>query len=117
MQDHLLFVADGTTGTAHVYSSRTGALVAQYQFGPNGQSLINDVVITPHAAYFTDSYIPDLYEIPIGPGGRLGHGVIIRLSGPVAAFSSAGLNLNGIAATADGSTVIVDNTILNELFT
>jgi hypothetical protein len=34
--DHLLFVCGGTTGTAHVYNSRTGALVAQYQFGPNG---------------------------------------------------------------------------------
>jgi hypothetical protein len=40
--DHLLFVAGGTTGTAHVYDSRTGALVAQYQFGPNGKSLINE---------------------------------------------------------------------------
>jgi hypothetical protein len=53
--DHLLFVCGGTTGTAHVYNSRTGALVAQYQFGPNGKSLINDVVLTAHDAYFTDS--------------------------------------------------------------
>jgi hypothetical protein len=74
LPDHLLFVAGGTTGTVHVYDSRTGALVAQYQFGPNGESLINDVVLTAHAAYFTDSDIPDLYEIPIGPGGRLGRG-------------------------------------------
>jgi hypothetical protein len=44
---HLLFVCGGTTGTAHVYNSRTGALVAQYQFTPNGESLINDVVLTP----------------------------------------------------------------------
>jgi hypothetical protein len=115
--DHLLFVAGGTTGTAHVYDSRTGALVAQYQFGPNGKSLINDVVLTAHAAYFTDSDIPDLYEIPIGPGGRLGQGVTIPLRGQVAAFSSAGLNLNGIAATADGSTLIVNNTVLDKLFT
>ena len=113
---HLLFVAGGTSGTARVYDSRTGALVTQYQFGPNGKSLINDVVLTPRAAYFTDSYIPELYEIPIGPGGSLGHGVTIPLSGPAAAFSSAGLNLNGIAATADGATLIVDNTVLNKLF-
>jgi hypothetical protein len=56
--DHLLFVAGGTTGAAHVYDSRTGALVASYQFGPNGASLINDVVLTAQAAYFTDSYNP-----------------------------------------------------------
>ena len=114
---HLLFVAGGTTGTAHVYDSRTGALVAQYQLGPNGESLVNDVVLTPRAAYFTDSYLPDLYKIPIGPGGRLGHEETIPLRGPASAFSADGLNLNGIAATADGSTLIVDNTVLDELFT
>ena len=113
----LLFVAGGLTGAAHVYNSRTGALVAQYQFAPNGTSLINDVVLTAHAAYFTDSFNPDLYKIPIGPGGRLGKGVTIPLSGPVAAFSPTGLNLNGIAATADGSTLIVNNTVLDKLFT
>ena len=75
MPDHLLFVCGGTTGTAHVYNSRTGALVAQYQFGPNGKSLINDVVLTVRGAYFTDSYNPDIYEIPIGPSGRLGRAV------------------------------------------
>jgi len=107
----------GTTGTAHVYNSRTGALVAQYQFGPNGKSLINDVVLTVRGAYFTDSYNPDIYEIPIGPSGRLGRAVTIPLSGAVAAFSTAGLNLNGIAATADGNTLIVDNTVLDKLFT
>ena len=115
--DHLLFVCGGLTGTAHVYNSHTGALVAQYQFAPNATSLINDVVLTAHGAYFTDSYNPDIYEIPIGPFGHLGRAVTIPLNGPVAAFSAAGLNLNGIAATADGSTLIVDNTVLDKLFT
>jgi hypothetical protein len=58
--------------------------------------MINDVVLTARAAYFTDSYIPDLYKIPIGPGMRLGQEVIIPLSGLAAAFSPAGLNLNGM---------------------
>ena len=115
--DHLLFVCGGTTGTAHVYNSRTGTLVAQYQLGPDGQSLINDVVLTAHGAYFTDSYNPDIYEIPIGPFGHLGRAITIPLSGPVAAFSTEGLNLNGIAATADGNSLIVDNTVLDKLFT
>ncbi|HME67150.1 MAG TPA: hypothetical protein VKG61_19845, partial [Streptosporangiaceae bacterium] len=115
--DHLLFVCGGLTGTGHVYNSRTGALVAQYQFAPNGTSLINDVVLTVHGAYFTDSYNPDIYEIPIGPFGHLGRAVTLPLNGPVAAFSTAGLNLNGITATADGNTLIVDNTVLDKLFT
>ena len=46
--------------------------MAQYQFAPNGKSLINDVVLTARGAYFTDSYNRDIYEIPIGPFGRLG---------------------------------------------
>ena len=74
-------------------------------------------MLTAHGAYFTDSYNPDIYEIPIGPFGHLGRAVTIPLNGPVAAFSTAGLNLNGIAATADGSTLIVDNTVLDKLFT
>jgi len=109
------------TNHAHAADGRllpsVGALVAQYQFGSDGKSLINDVVLTAHGAYFTDSYNPDIYEIPIGPFGRLGRAVTIPLSGPAAAFSTAGLNLNGIAATADGNTLIVDNTVLNKLFT
>jgi hypothetical protein len=58
--DHLLFVCGGLAGTTRVYNSRTGAPVAQYQFAPNGTSLINDVVLTAHGAYFTDSYNPDI---------------------------------------------------------
>jgi hypothetical protein len=115
--DHLLFACGGTEGTADIYNSRTGALVAQYQLAPNGTSLINDVVLTARGAYFTDSYNPGVYEIPIGPFGRLGRAVTIPLKGPVAAFSKNGLNLNGIAATADGKTLIVDNTVLDKLFT
>ena len=57
--DHLLFVCGGTTGTAHVYNSRTGALVARYQFGPNGKSLINDVVLAAHGAFSTAGLIPN----------------------------------------------------------
>jgi hypothetical protein len=114
VSDHLLFVAGGTTGATHVYNSRTGALVAHYQFAPNGAALINDMVLTAHAAYFTDSYNPDLYKIPIGPGGRLGRGATIPLSGPAAAFFPTGLYLNGIAATAGGATLIVNNTVLDD---
>lgn len=75
------------------------------------------MVLTAHGAYFTDSYNPDIYEIPIGPFGHMGRAVTIPLNGPVAAFSTADLNLNGIAATADGNTLIVDNTVLDKLFT
>ena len=59
-------------GAAYVYDTRSGAPVATYQFAPAGAALLNDVVVTSDGAYFTDSFTPVLYKIPIGRGGTLG---------------------------------------------
>jgi sugar lactone lactonase YvrE len=114
---HLLFVAGGGTGAAYVYDTRTGAQVKTYQFAASGAALLNDVVVTGNGAYFTDSFGPVLYKIPIGPGGTLGQGSTIALSGPAATIDPITPNLNGIDATRDGSTLIVNHTALGELFT
>ena len=113
----LLFVAGGGTGSADVYDLRSGAAVATYQFAPAGAALLNDVAVTRDAAYFTDSFAAVLYKIPIGADGTLGPGATIALSGPAAAIDPAFPNLNGIDATADGSTLIVNHTALGALFT
>ena len=113
----LLFVAGGPTGAAYVYDLRTGADVATYQFAAAGTALLNDVVVTRDAAYFTDSFNAVLYKIPIAGGGKLGPGGTIALAGPAAATDPSFPNLNGIAATADGSTLIVAHTVLGALFT
>jgi len=112
----LLFVAGGVTGAAYVYDLRDGAPVAAYQFAPPGAALLNDVVVTRDAAYFTDSFAPFLYTIPIGRDGTLGDGATIALSGPAAAIDPTTPNLNGIDATADGATLIVNHTALGALF-
>lgn len=114
---HLLFVAGGATGAAYVYDLRSGAPVASYQFAPSGAALLNDVVVTRAGAYFTDSFAPVLYKIPIGRDGNLGQGATIALSGPAAAIDPTTPNLNGIDATADGATLIVNHTALGRLFT
>jgi hypothetical protein len=113
----LLFVAGGDTGAAYVYDLRTGDPVATYQFGPSGAALLNDVIVTRESAYFTDSFAPVLYRIPIAGGGALGPGETIALSGPAAAIDPTFPNLNGIEATDDGSTLIVNHTVLGALFT
>jgi sugar lactone lactonase YvrE len=113
----LLFVAGGDTGAAYVYDSRNGAPVATYQFAPSGAALLNDVVVTADGAYFTDSFAPVLYKIPIGRDGNLGQGATIALSGPAAAIDPTTPNLNGIDATPDGATLIVNHTALGGLFT
>jgi sugar lactone lactonase YvrE len=114
---HLLFVAGGPTGAAYVYDTDTGASVATYQFAPAGASLLNDVVVTRDAAYFTDSFAPVLYKIPIDAHGTLGAGSVIVLTGPAASFIPGAFNLNGIDATPDGSTLIVSHSELGQLFT
>jgi sugar lactone lactonase YvrE len=105
--DHgLLFVAGGFTGQGYVYDLRTGADVAQFQFGTPPNSIVNDVIVAGGAAWFTDSVQPNVYRVAINDDGSVGSASTLTLTGP-AAEVTPGFNLNGIAATPDGSTLIV----------
>jgi len=108
----LLFVAGGPTGQGYVYDLETGAEVDSFQLG----AFINDVVVTKDAAWFTDSALPRLYRVPIGAGGSLGAVSTLVMTGP-AANTSFDFNVNGIAATPDGKTLIVAHSGLGSLFT
>ena len=66
----LLFVAGGPTGFAYVYDGDTGANVAAIQL-TTLPSFINDVVITKDAAYFTNSFQPFIYRVPLENNGDL----------------------------------------------
>jgi hypothetical protein len=112
----LLFVAGGFTGQAYVYNSVTGATVATYQFGAANTSLINDVALTKDGAWFTDSFQPRLYFVPIDETGVPGSFVTLQLTGPAAEISGD-FNLNGIQATANGKTLIVAHSTNGELYT
>jgi len=102
----LLFVAGGFTGQGYVYNLWTGAPIASYQFGTPPGSIINDVIIARGAAWFTDSVVPHLYRVPITGVGNVGAFSTLTVTGPAAHISGA-FNLNGIAASPDGSTLIV----------
>src|SRR3954463_13634089 len=99
-----LFVSGAGTGKAWVYNARTGRQLAAYQLAPAGaDSFINDVVVTAHGAYFTDSRRNAIYRVPPG----LSAAQTINLSGiPL----QAGNNLNGIVATPDGRSLIAVQT-------
>jgi sugar lactone lactonase YvrE len=112
----LLFVAGGGTGQGHVYDAGTGATVATYQFGTPGQSFVNDVVITKSGAWFTDSLQARLYFVPISPTGQPGMFSVLTVTGP-AANTSGDFNINGIAATPNGKTLIVGHSTTNALYT
>jgi sugar lactone lactonase YvrE len=111
----LLFVSGGLTGQAYVYDTDSGATVATYQLGAPGSSFINDVVVTRDAAWFTDSQAAVLHAVPVGPGGALGDVRSLAVTGPAADLSGA-FNLNGIAATPDGRTLIVGHSATNALY-
>jgi len=106
LEHGLLFVAGGFTGQGYVYDLRTGADVASFQFGTPPGSIVNDVIVAGGAAWFTDSVQPHLYRVPINDDGTVGSASTLVVSGP-AGEVTPGFNLNGIAATPDGSTLIV----------
>jgi len=108
----LLFVAGGFKGHAYVYDLGTGATVADYTLG----TLVNDVVVTRNAAYFTETFAPKIYKVPIAADGTLGTAETLTVSGP-AGEPTAGFGLNGIDATPDGKTLIVCHTDFGKLYT
>jgi sugar lactone lactonase YvrE len=100
-----LFVAGGTGGDVRVLDTTTGETLASY---PLGGGFVNDVLLTPDAAYLTDSYRPALYVLPLGPGGGLPAAadvVTVPLTG--IAFTPEAINVNGVATTPDGRALLV----------
>jgi sugar lactone lactonase YvrE len=113
----LLFVAGGFTGQGYVYDTGTGATVALYQFAdPSAGTFINDVALTRAGAWFTDSARAQLYSVPLGTGGAPGPFQTVALTGPAAELSGP-FNLNGIAATPDGATLVVAHSGNGKLYT
>lgn len=117
VRDNLLFVAGGFTGQGYVYDARTGEDVAVLQLAnPALGTAINDVIVADGAAWFTDSFHPHLYRVPIGADGSIGASSTLVVSGP-AAHLSGDFNMNGIAATPDGKTLIVAHSGDGTLYT
>ena len=110
-----LFVAGGATGKAFVYNAETGELIVELQL-TTLQSFINDVVITREAAYFTNSFQPEIYRVPLYDIDNLSSADVetIPLSGDYQQVP--GFNTNGIAATPNGDTLIIVNSTLGTLY-
>ncbi|MGH9211192.1 MAG: SMP-30/gluconolactonase/LRE family protein [Acidimicrobiales bacterium] len=102
-----LFVSGGAAGDARVVSASTGEVLASYQFA-SAPTFVNDVVVTPDAAWFTDSLNPVLYQLPLGRRGGLpapDDVVTVPLTGDL--VFQAGFNTNGISSTPDGRGLLV----------
>lgn len=117
-----LFVAGGFFGTAYVYDAETGATAAVYALYTGAEpSLVNDVVVTRTAAYFTDSFRPVLYRVPLGPAGELPDPAAVEelpLGGDFTqgAGGALGIGANGIDATPDGKRLVLVHTDLGRLY-
>ncbi|MEV0298590.1 superoxide dismutase [Nocardia sp. NPDC050710] len=113
-----LFVAGGTGGDARVVDIDTGAVLASYRLGTPPDTFVNDVVLTPAGAWFTDSRTPVLYHLPIGRDGALPppEAVVRRpLTGDIAYVPEA-INANGIVRTPDGTGLIIVQSVTGLLF-
>jgi len=109
---NLLFVAGGGSGRGTAYDASTGSEISFWQFQPPGTAGINDVALTQHGAYFTDSVRPFLYRVPLSQAGAPG-AVADYLPLP-SNFGTPGpctvgppARGNGIAAAPDGGHLII----------
>ncbi len=117
-----LFAAGCFNGNAFVYDADTGALIMEYQLAPPFSGVVNDLAITKDAVYFTDSFRPVLYRLPLSKYGGIpldpGAATEMPLPDEFALdfendFCCGG---NGIVATRDGKTLIVGHSNLSRLY-
>jgi outer membrane protein assembly factor BamB len=110
-----LFVAGGPTGKGFVYDAEDGSLIKEYVLTTLSPRFINDVVVTRHGAFFTDSNNQQLYKVAISRRGRLADASeTLPLTGDLS--YSAGFNLNGIDASKHGNWLVVVQSNEGKLF-
>ncbi|RDI25499.1 superoxide dismutase [Lentzea flaviverrucosa] len=98
-----LWVAGGVGGDARVYDTRSGRLLATFQFA-TADTFVNDVVLTEKSAWFTDSRKAVLYEVPL----NLKPHRTLALTGDLVVTPGA-TNLNGIVTGLDGGLIVVQS--------
>ena len=107
-----LWVAAGSSGTVRVYDTSNGGLVDEVFLG---FGFVNDVIVAPHAAYLTNSFVPEVYEVPLDASGAIsGAPTTIPLGGDFG-FIPGAFNANGIEW--DGGQLLVVNSAVGEIYT
>jgi sugar lactone lactonase YvrE len=101
-----LWLSGGRTGLMAVVDAKSGKEIRRFEVPTKDKSLINDVVVVESGAYYTDTLVPTLWRIPVH-GDHIGElEPWLDLTKTTIQYEK-GPNLNGIAATADGRTLIV----------
>ena len=117
-----LFVAGCVYGNALVFDADNGALIMEYQLNTSGEfGLPNDLTITKDAVYFTDSYRPVLYRLPLSSNGEIPLDAGAATEIPLPAEFAVNPNEpccggNGIVSTPNGKTLIIGHSNLAQLY-
>jgi hypothetical protein len=118
--DDLLWSAGGPSGQARLYDADSGKLLRTFQVAdPSSGAFVSDVIVTKDAAYYSDSFVPQMYVIPLHrKHGRTvipsaGAARTVPLHGDVV-YQAGQFNLNGIAFVND--TLVMAQTVTGELF-
>ncbi|MEV5314335.1 MULTISPECIES: SMP-30/gluconolactonase/LRE family protein [unclassified Streptomyces] len=99
-----LFLSGGAGGDLRTVDARTGEIEQVHEVGG---AFVNDVVLTPRAAWFTDSFLPRLYRLDLGRDGAPQGVETVPLSGDWE--QGPDFTANGIERTPDGSALLVVN--------
>ncbi len=97
-----LWIAGGTTGLVTQVDPDRGTVLWQAKVPTTPRSLLNDLVVIGHHAYVTDTFTPVLWRVD--DRGHIERWLDLDKT-PIR-FAD-GPNLNGIARTADGRSLIV----------
>ena len=116
-----LFVAGCQEGNVYVFDADNGAEIMQYQVVPPLSTVINDLAIARDAVYFTDSFQPFLYRLPLSRAGHIpmdaGAATAIPLTGDfVNQPDPFCCQSNGIVATPNGKSLIIGHSNRAELY-
>lgn len=109
-----LWVSGGPGAVGRVYNGRTGALLHEFELAPG---FINDVIVTWDAAYFTNSFAPEIYRVPLTTRGEVAGAVETVPLGGDFQFEEGQFNANGIEAARSGKVLIIVNSFAGEIYT
>ncbi|MDT0611306.1 SMP-30/gluconolactonase/LRE family protein [Streptomyces lancefieldiae] len=103
-----LFVSGGDSGEIRTVDIRTGETEVVYDVGG---TFVNDVILTPGAAWFTESFQPVLYRLALDRHGRPRAVETLPLSGDWE--QGPDFTANGIERTPDGKALLLVNAFAN----
>lgn len=110
----VLFVAGGLSGQGYAYDADTGEELATLDLG---EGFVNDVIVTRQAAWFTNSFAPEIYRVDLTGGVPTGDVDIVPLDGDwTQAPGPFVFNANGIEATSNGQSLIIVNSTVGAIY-